>query len=64
MLGALVPREVRSWWWRLKHDPRDVGKERPQVATEGSLRGRVVAVNHMIPVADETARAFPRRKMS
>jgi hypothetical protein len=63
MLGPIAM-AVRSYLWRRKNDPRRVGKERLAVATQGSLRGRVVAVNHMIPVADETAKAFPRRKMS
>jgi len=62
MLGALIPREIRSWWWRKKNDPKAVGFERPQVATQGSLRGRVVAVNHLIPMHDRLHKALPRRR--
>lgn len=63
MLGSLAM-SFRSWNWRRKHRPESVGYERPQVATQGTKLARFVAANHLIPLADDVAKAFPKRSVS
>lgn len=63
MLGTLAM-NIRSWNWRRKHRPEAVGYERPQVATQGTKLARFVAANHLLPVNDDVAKAFPPRKAS